>query len=100
VSTVPTQALYFLNDPFFHDCAAAFARRVTSASDDDRARLDAACELALQRPATDAEQRRAAAFLTEAAPQFTDVPEAERRNAAWTALARVILGGNEFVYLD
>jgi mono/diheme cytochrome c family protein len=100
VSTVPTQALYFLNDPFFHDCAAAFARRFTTVSDDDRVRLDTACKLALQRPPTEAEQGRAATFVADVAQQLTDVPEAERRNAAWAALSRVILGGNEFVYLD
>ena len=100
VSTVPTQALYFLNDPFFHDCAAAFARRVTSVSDDDRERLDAACRLALQRPATAAEQERAATFLARVGGQLSDLPEGARRAAAWAALARVLLGGNEFLHLD
>ncbi|MCE9629099.1 MAG: PSD1 and planctomycete cytochrome C domain-containing protein [Planctomycetia bacterium] len=100
VSTVPTQALYFLNDAFFHDCAALFARRITGEASDDRVRLEAACRMAFQRPATDAEQERAARFLAEVAPQFTEVPEPERRNAAWVALTRVLLGSNEFIYLD
>jgi len=100
VSTVPTQALYFLNDPFFHDCAAAFARRIVSASGDDRGRLDAACRIAFQRPATPPEQERAARFLADVVAQLTDVSEAERPASAWIALGRVLLGSNEFLYLD
>ncbi|MFM9058892.1 MAG: PSD1 and planctomycete cytochrome C domain-containing protein [Planctomycetaceae bacterium] len=100
VSTVPTQALYFLNDPSFHDCAAALARRATSGAGADRERLDAACQLAFQRPASAAEQERAARFLAAVTAQLTDLPEGQRRDAAWVALARVLLGSNEFVYLD
>jgi hypothetical protein len=100
VSTVATQALYFLNDPFFQECAAAFASRVVTTTSDDRTRLDTAFRLAFQRQATEPEHARAARFLTDVAAQLTDVPEAERRDAAWVALSRVLLGGNEFVYLD
>ena len=35
VTTVPTQALFFLNDPFLHERAAKFATRVVAAADDD-----------------------------------------------------------------
>lgn len=100
ISTVPTQALYFLNDPFFHGCAEAFAGRVTSSTDRDTERLNVACQIAYQRTATEAEQARAARFLTEAQQQLAEVPEAERKLAAWVALSRVLLGSNEFVYLD
>jgi hypothetical protein len=99
-STVPTQALYFLNDPFFHDCAAAFVRHVLAKASDDRSRLDAACRLAFQRPATEAEHERAARFLDDVAGRFADLPEADRRTASWIALGRVLLGSNEFVTLD
>ncbi|MFM8954138.1 MAG: DUF1549 and DUF1553 domain-containing protein, partial [Planctomycetaceae bacterium] len=99
-STVPTQALYFLNDPFFHECAAAFARRVAEGSGDDGARLQTACRLAFQRPATVSEQERAVRFLDDVSARLTDVPEAGRRDAAWVALARVLLAGNEFITVD
>ncbi|MBM4022513.1 MAG: DUF1549 domain-containing protein [Planctomycetes bacterium] len=100
VSTVPTQALYFLNDAFFHDCAAAFVGRTASPAADDRRRLDAACRLAFQRPATAAEAERASRFLDEVATHLADLPTDDRRDAAWVALARVLLGSNEFVFLD
>jgi hypothetical protein len=100
VSTVPTQALYFLNDPFFHSSAEGLARRVVSASDRDDQRLNLACQIAFQRAATAAEQERAARFLADAQQQLTDIPDADRKLAAWVALGRVLLGSNEFVYLD
>ena len=100
VSTVPTQALYFLNDPFFHECASAFARRVVGSASDDRSRLDAACRTAFQRSATETEQQRASRFLADVAGQLADTPESERATAAWVALGRVLLGSNEFVTLD
>jgi hypothetical protein len=100
VSTVPTQALYFLNDPFFQECAAAFARQVVGSSNDDRSRLDVACRLAFQRPATEAEQQRAARFLADVAGQLADVPDGDRATTAWIAMGRVLLGSNEFVTLD
>ena len=100
VSTVSTQALYFLNDPFFHSCAEAFARQVAAAADRDTQRLDLACQVAFQRSATAAEQERSGKFLADAQQQLTDVPEADRKLAAWVALSRVLLGSNEFLYLD
>jgi hypothetical protein len=99
-STVPTQALYFLNDPIFHNCAENFARRANSAGDRDEQRLNAACQIAFQRTATAAEHQRAAKFLADAQAQLTEVPAADRNLAAWVALSRVLLGSNEFIYLD
>src|SRR5262249_3589282 len=46
-TTVPTQALYFLNDPFVHEQAEAFAKRVTSARSDEGERIALAHQLAL-----------------------------------------------------
>ena len=100
VSTVPTQALYFLNDPFFHGCAEAFARRVTSSADGDAKRLELALRLAYQRAPTAADQQRAATFLAAAEEHLSDRPQADRKLAAWAALARVLLGSNEFLHLD
>ena len=61
-TTVPTQALYFLNDPFFHaqaDKAAGLALAKPEA-----ARLDELFRLAFQRSPTAKERDTAAAFLT------------------------------------
>ncbi|MFM7074578.1 MAG: DUF1553 domain-containing protein [Planctomycetaceae bacterium] len=89
-TTVPTQALYFLNDPFFHDRAAALARRVQPLAD-AAARIAAVHRLALQRDPTASEVERAARFL--AAYPGGD----EECLAAWV---RVVLASNEFLHVD
>ena len=52
-TTVPTQALFFLNDPFVHEQADQFAARLLQRAADDAGRIDLAHRLAL-RPAGDA----------------------------------------------
>lgn len=89
VSTVPTQALYFLNDPFFHARAEALARRLLALPEVER--IAAAHRICFQRPSTEAEDVEARRFL-----KSYPAPEA----SAWSAYARTLLGSNEFLYLD
>ena len=89
-TTVPTQALYFLNDPFFHRRADAFALRLGALAD-PAARIVAGYRIAYQRLPTAIEADRAAGFL--AAYPGGD----EQRLAAW---ARVLLASNEFLHVD
>lgn len=104
-STVPTQALFFLNNPFFHARSEALARRMLALPDDTQ-RIAFAYRLCFQREPSEAEIKRAknlvAAYQTElASASATSVQSAERRTlAAWSALARVLLGSNELLYLD
>jgi len=99
VTTVPTQSLYFLNDPFFHAQAEALARRVLPAPTEE-ARVRQLYEWALQRDATAAEVAAALAFAAVAEPTEPAQPEPERPLAVWSALARIVLAGNEFLYVD
>jgi hypothetical protein len=101
-STVPLQALYLMNDPFVREQAEGLARRVTAATPEQAGRFALACELAWGRPPTPAETARALDYLglysqevarAAAAPSGADLE-------AWTSLARVLLGSNEFIYLD
>ena len=89
-TTVPTQALYFLNDPFFHERAAGLARRLADLPD-PTARIEAGYRIAFQRPPTATEAARAARFI-ESYPGG----DAER----WSAWARVLLASNEFLHVD
>ncbi|AMV25357.1 Planctomycete cytochrome C [Gemmata sp. SH-PL17] len=97
-TTVPTQALYFLNDPFFHGQSEKVASRALTKP--EAARLDELFRAAFQRTPTNKEQDAANAFLKRYAATLTDTPPAERTKAAWAALARVLLASNEFLYLD
>jgi hypothetical protein len=91
-STVPTQALYFLNDPFFHARAEALARKLLDLPAAER--VAAAHRACFQRPPTPAEMDAARAFL-EAYRALES-----RELQAWSAYARTLLGSNEFLYLD
>ena len=96
VTTVPTQALFFLNNPFVHEQADRFAQRLLAEPGDDSRRIERAYRLALGRPPTDGERREAVEYLREAAP----TPGAERTRQAWAGLARVLFASNEFIYVD
>jgi hypothetical protein len=89
-TTVPTQALYFLNDPFFHDRAAGLARRLV-ASADEGARIVAGYRIAYQRPPSAAEAERAARFIAAYPGPADD---------RWAAWARVLLASNELLHVD
>ena len=88
-TTVPTQALYFMNDPFFHQQAAGSGQRWLEVPEADR--VNACFQQLFQRAATPEEQQRVGQFLAD----YPGEP-AER----WAALARVLLASNEFLHVD
>ena len=89
-STVPTQALYFLNDPFFHTQAAALAERLAE-FDDDNHRMQRAYRILFQRKPGEAERNTGKMFLQ----QYPGTA-----GEKWRAYARVLLASNEFVHVD
>jgi hypothetical protein len=89
-TTVPTQALYFLNDPFFHAQATTLAESLRQQTD-ETARIRFGFRRLFQRVPTTAETDIAHRFLSTY-PGETD--------AKWAAYARVLLASNEFLYLD
>ena len=65
-TTVATQALYLLNDPFVRRQSLAFSDRLLKQTDrDDAARVDLAYQWAMGRAATTAEIERTTNYLTE-----------------------------------
>jgi hypothetical protein len=94
-TTVPTQALYFLNDPFVHARAERFAEKIVASSGNDEGRLDFALRTLLGRKATQFDRedfettKRELSVVGVAAP--TEV---------WSTYARVLFGSNEFLYID
>ncbi len=101
-STTPLQSLFLLNDPFVHEQARQFARRLLASRVDTPARLGLAYQIALGRTPDTTERESAQHFLAQvrdrlpAADGSTEASEI----AAWEALARVLFRLNEFVYLD
>lgn len=89
-TTVPTQALFFLNAPFFHEQSAEFAQRV-----EKEAELEAQIRLAFQ-------------FLFQRVPNTSEMAAAQQFHTQypgtshdrWSAYARVLMASNEFIYVD
>jgi len=96
---VPTQALYILNARFFHEQSGHLADRLLAEPDPPN-RIRAAFRLAFQRSPTFEESDRASHFLASYATLLRDAQADQRRRLAWAAFARVLLGSNEFIYLD
>jgi hypothetical protein len=83
------QALYTMNDAFFHAQAAALAKRVETSATGETERLRFAFRVLYGRaPAAD-EVRDMHQFLTESGS-----------DEGWPALMRVLLASNEFLTLD
>jgi hypothetical protein len=100
LTTVPTQALYFMNDPFLHGRAEKFAGRTMASSNDNRARLDWACRQLFGRVASPAEQADFPEFFKSYTAACSDQPPERRVDLSWTAYARVLLASNELLHLD
>jgi cytochrome c553 len=95
-TTVPQQQLFVLNSPFVIEVSKALAARVQKASADEAARVQRAFQLAYGRPAHDEELRLALRFL--AAPDGAEA--SANRLTRWERLAQVLIGSNEFMYVD
>jgi len=92
-TTVPTQALFFLNSPLAMECSKALSEKVThNTSFSDQQRLEIMYKLALGRGPTELESRRAEAFLRDAGA----IGGLDRAKS-FAALAQVLICSNEFV---
>ncbi len=108
VTTVPTQSLYFLNDPTFHENAERLADRVLAdasahagnATSDDSERLELLYKIVLQRSPTLEEQQAAATFFASYSTAIEDASIESRSRVLWAAWSRVLMASNEFFYLD
>jgi len=84
ISTVPTQALTLLNNPFVVSQAGFLAARVSDEAHDPESQVERVYRLALARPATDAEVAVGADLI---------------RTQSLASFAHVILNLNEFLYM-
>jgi len=101
-STTPLQALYLMNDAFFHAQSNLFTERILNARSDNRERISLAYELLLAREPTEEEQRVATEFLSNAKALLlkSGANEQQANFQAWHACFRGLFRLNEFVYLD
>ena len=96
-TTVPSQALYFMNDPFFHDCAEQFASNIRAIGPDQR--LEHACQQLFSRSAIQTDHEDFEDFARAMAPTVSNDPE-EQDTEIWKSYSRILMSSNEFLYLD
>ncbi len=101
VTTVPTQALFWMNAPLVHEESQAFARRLLGESD-EKARAELAYRTALTRRPDDAEIAACRSFIDRyrAGLKATDAAADQHELLAWAAFARTLFASNEFLYID
>jgi hypothetical protein len=87
-TTTPLQQLFTMNSPLMQAQARAFEKRLAAAASDSSGRVALAYQFALGRPPSPSEQSVAARFLETAGAQ------------RWTEYLQVLLGSNEFLFLD
>lgn len=99
-STVPTQALYFMNDPFVHNQARGLARRLISAAPIHEERLELATRILYGRGAIGEEKTLMREFLKETIASLPTLAKANQEEQAWSAWVRVLFCSNEMLYVD
>ena len=93
-TTVPQQQLFVINSPFMVEQAKAFSARLhREVPDDDAARIQRAFLTAYGRPPAEIEIKIGMAYLTSD-------KDPQSQLSLWESYAQVLLGSNEFMYLD
>ena len=102
-TTVPTQALYFMNDPFVHRASQAWSRQLLNSKATNTERIASAYHIALQRQPTAMEQSDAESFLKAYQTALAEANiggDDPAGSQALAALLRALMGSNEFLHVD
>jgi hypothetical protein len=92
VSNVPAQALILLNDPFVHQQAGVWAKKVMAGKETSAERIQLMYLAAFSRPPDEHELNTCLRFLEE---QRSAGPE-----AGWASLAHVLFNTKELIFLE
>ena len=99
-TTTPTQALFLMNSPFVHEQAIGFAQRIISHSGDDHSKLRWAFETTHGQVPEQAVIDDALVFLSNYRKKLDGKNDQQNDVAAWSALSRVLLTSNAFLFVD
>jgi hypothetical protein len=94
-TNVPSQALYLMNNSFVREQALALAKRLLAANSVDEVRIAEAYQRTLGRMPTDAEYRRAAAYLRDTELALS----AKSPEVPWASFCQALFACAEFRYL-
>jgi hypothetical protein len=100
-TTVPTQALFFMNSDLATRAADSLAGRLLAKAElDDAGRVRLLFAHAYGRPPTEKEVERVAAGVGTFESEFRGEPDAAKRTRkAWAAVCQAVLAGNEFIHV-
>ena len=87
-TTTPLQQLFTLNSPLLQQQSLALARRLAAESSDSRQRITRAYVLLFGRPPTPSQTELGFAFVGEG------------RETLWQEYLQVLMGSNEFLFID
>jgi len=96
LSHVPAQALILLNDPFVHQQAELWAKRVLAQEGTSRQRIERMYESAFSRPPTEAEIAACLDFLE----RQTRLHGQAESTLAWADLAHTLFNIQEFIFVN
>jgi hypothetical protein len=101
VTTVPTQALFLMNNPFVLQQSSEMAKRILAEKDRDQStKIDLAYRYALTRLATKDEHQRVAKYLNEYRHALEQAGgKVSPQVAAWTSLCQTLFECGEFRYV-
>lgn len=99
VTTVPTQSLFFLNDPFIHTASERWAHRLRNSSSNESDLIIRAYRQAFGRLPSDAEIRDATAFLASYRAELQAETKDSLGVRSLAAFLRTLFGCNEFLHV-
>lgn len=99
-TTVPTQALFFLNDPFVHEKSQKWATHLQSASADETNAIEQAWSRAVGRLPSETERREASEFLAAYRAELSAAKMDNIETRSLAAYLRTLIGSNEFLHVD
>jgi hypothetical protein len=99
-TTVPHQALFFMNHPLVMEMSMELADRLKEVSSDASVRVNFLFQTIFNRPVRSDELGTVLRHSQEMMQQIGDIPEAEREQAVWSEIARAMLSANEFIHVE
>ena len=101
VTTVPTQALYLMNSPFFQQQSKLLASLMLEQAAGENARVDWLMQRVLGHGAQPGDQAKAKEFLHSFAAELVKEGKSsgEAMREAWDRYCHALLASNEFLYL-
>ena len=106
-TTTPTQSLFLMNSPLVHLASESLAKQLTESTQDQSNRLRELYKKTLGRAPSDQEHQECLDFLNAYSEQQarvavgdTQVAVGDTELKSWSALCRVLMTSNSFLYID